>query len=87
MINNRSRFFVILTLLNSNKGFLSKIIAFIRGNFFIPDARKGWNSFAIRTGEEILKKEKIHSVITTGPPHSTHLIGLKLREKFKCVYV
>ena len=67
----------------SNKGFLSKIIAFIRGNFFIPDARKGWNSFAIRTGEEILKKEKIHSVITTGPPHSTHLIGLKLREKFK----
>ena len=67
----------------SNKGFLSKIIAFIRGNFFIPDARKGWNSFAIRAGEEILKKEKIHSVITTGPPHSTHLIGLQLREKFK----
>ncbi|MEE3035136.1 MAG: glycosyltransferase [Bacteroidota bacterium] len=67
----------------SNKGFLSKVVAFIRGNFFIPDARKGWNSFAIRVGEKILSKEKIHSVITTGPPHSTHLIGLKLKEKFK----
>ena len=66
-----------------NKGFLSKVIAFIRGNFYIPDARKGWNSYAIRVGEEILKKEKIPTVITSGPPHSSHLIGLHLREKFK----
>ena len=61
---------------------MSKIIAFIRGNFH-PYARKGWNSYAIRVGEEILKKEKIPTVITSGPPHSSHLIGLHLREKFK----
>lgn len=67
----------------SNKGFLSKLFAFIRGNFFVPDARKGWNSFALKIGEEILTKEQIHSVITTGPPHSSHLIGLRLKRKFK----
>jgi glycosyltransferase involved in cell wall biosynthesis len=56
--------------------------AFIRGNFFIPDARKGWNYYAKRAAEKILQSEGIKKVITTGPPHSTHLVGSFLKTNY-----
>jgi glycosyltransferase involved in cell wall biosynthesis len=59
-----------------------KLAKFIRGNFFLPDARKGWNKFAFAKAEELLKIHDFKAVITTGPPHSTHLIGQKLQAKF-----
>ena len=64
------------------QGWMSKMAAFIRGNFFIPDARKGWNYYAKRAAEKILKSEGIKKVITTGPPHSTHLVGSFLKTKY-----
>lgn len=66
----------------SKKGFLAKVAAFVRGNFFIPDARKGWNVFAKKEAKKLLQNEGIQKVITTGPPHSTHLIGLELKSAF-----
>jgi UDP-N-acetylglucosamine:LPS N-acetylglucosamine transferase len=38
--------------------------------------------YAVKQAEEILSKEKIDAIITTGPPHSAHLIGLELKKKF-----
>jgi glycosyltransferase involved in cell wall biosynthesis len=69
----------------SNEGspsVFNKISRFIRGNFFIPDPRKGWNRFAYKKAGEILMKNDISVIITTGPPHSTHLIGKKLKQKY-----
>jgi len=60
----------------------AKMMRFIRGNFFIPDPRKGWNKFAIRKASEIIETEGIRNVITTSPPHSTQLIGLKIKRKY-----
>lgn len=62
-------------------GFFQRVSRFIRGNFFIPDARVGWVKYALAKAEEIIKKEGIKTVITTGPPHSTHLVGLHLKKK------
>ena len=59
-----------------------KIARFIRGNFFLPDARRGWNKHAYRQAVQIIQKEKIDAVITTGPPMSTHLVGQKLKKRF-----
>jgi glycosyltransferase involved in cell wall biosynthesis len=53
----------------------------IRGNFYIPDARKGWKPFAIREALHQIKQESVDAVITTGPPHSTHLIGKELKDR------
>ena len=64
------------------KSLLGKIAAYIRGNYFIPDARKGWVPFAVRAAHKVLKKESISHLITTGPPHSTHLVGLQLKAQF-----
>lgn len=60
---------------------LQKTLLFIRGNFFIPDARKFWVDPSVGFLNDYLSKEKIDTLITTGPPHSLHLIGLKLKEK------
>lgn len=65
-----------------NKSFFQKISEYIRANYFIPDARKGWVPYALKQAEEVLKTEKIEAIITTGPPHSTHLIGLQLKKKY-----
>lgn len=55
----------------------------IRSNLFIPDPRRGWNSFAYDKALEIIQREGIRKVITTSPPHSSQLIGLKLKKKLK----
>jgi glycosyltransferase involved in cell wall biosynthesis len=58
-----------------------KVSIWIRLNLVIPDARKIWNKFAYRAARQELLANKYDAVITTGPPHSTHLIGLKLKKK------
>jgi glycosyltransferase involved in cell wall biosynthesis len=64
---------------NTLKG---KLLRFIRGNFFLPDPRKGWNKYAIRKASDIIEKTGIKHIITTSPPHSTQLIGLKIKKKY-----
>jgi glycosyltransferase involved in cell wall biosynthesis len=59
-----------------------KLAEYIRANYFIPDARVGWVPFAFKEARQILKTRNIVAVITTGPPHSTHLTGLRLKEEF-----
>ena len=60
---------------------IQKILLFIRGNFFIPDARKHWVKPSVSVLNTILENEGIDTIITTGPPHSMHLIGLYLKQK------
>ncbi|MFH2142151.1 MAG: glycosyltransferase family 4 protein [Bacteroidota bacterium] len=68
-----------------NDSFKSKIIRFIRGNFFIPDPRRGWNRYAYKKSCEIIEKYNIKKIITTSPPHSTQLLGLKLKKKYSSI--
>lgn len=65
-----------------NKSIFDKLTSFIRVNFIIPDARVGWNKFAFNKAKEIIIKNNINYLITTGPPHSSHLVGLKIKKKF-----
>ncbi len=71
----------------SKPGFFKKIARYVRGNYFIPDARRGWNKFAFKAACDLIEREGIKKIITTGPPHSTHLIGLKLKEKYNIKWV
>ena len=61
---------------------LENFSIWIRGNFFIPDARKFWIRPSIRFLKKYLKDHRIDVLISTGPPHSTHLIALPLAQKF-----
>jgi glycosyltransferase involved in cell wall biosynthesis len=64
------------------KGIKSALSRFIRGNFFIPDPRKGWNRYAFGKACELIRSQNISHIITTSPPHSTQLIGLRLKRRF-----
>ena len=66
--------------LNPDPSFLEKQLQYIRANYFIPDARKFWVKPSVKYLSEYLKNNKIDIVITTGPPHSLHLIGLELQK-------
>ena len=70
-----------------NPGCLQKMARFIRGNFFLPDARRGWIKYAFAEACRLIEKDKIDAVITTGPPHSTHLTGLKLKKKYNIRWI
>ena len=63
------------------QGFLEKILLWVRGNLFIPDARVAWVKPSLDFLGSYLQEHKIGTVITTGPPHSVHLIGLGLKDK------
>ena len=59
---------------------LERLLRWVRGNLFVPDARKFWVAPSVKYLRSLLSEEGINTVITTGPPHSMHLIGLALKE-------
>ncbi len=64
-----------------DRSWTEKLLLWIRGNLFIPDARRNWVAVARRELPAILENEGIRTVITTGPPHSVHLIGLEAKKR------
>ncbi|PRX50648.1 glycosyltransferase [Salegentibacter salegens] len=70
-----------------NQSLLQKSLLFIRGNLFIPDARKFWIKPSVKFLKTYLEEEGIKKIITTGPPHSLHLIGLKLKKELDLKWI
>lgn len=66
------------------QSFLDKFLLYVRGNFFIPDARIAWVKPSVSVLENYIKEHPVDLIITTGPPHSLHLIGLELKNKLNC---
>ena len=66
---------------------LQKMLLYVRGNAFIPDARILWVKPSIKFLENYIAENKIDTIITTGPPHSLHLIGLGLKEKLEVKWI
>jgi hypothetical protein len=66
---------------------LQKMMLFIRGNLFIPDARVLWVKPSVKFLKDYLQKNNIDTIITTGPPHSLHLIGLELQKKLPVKWI
>ncbi len=62
-------------------GLAEKIAVWIRGNFFIPDARKYWVKPSVEFLSNYLRSNPVDAVVSTGPPHSMHLIALALKQK------
>ena len=63
-----------------NKSFIQKAAMWIRGNFFRPDPRCLWINPSVKYLKEYLKVHPVDLIVSTGPPQSMHLIGMKLAE-------
>lgn len=66
---------------NKRNSLPESISVWIRGNLFIPDARAFWIRPSIRFLSDYLTKHPVDAMVSTGPPHSMHLIALSLAEK------
>ena len=65
-------------------GAMARLALWVRANVFLPDARVGWVPFALRAGKRVVREalrrvEPFAAVVTSGPPHSVHLVGRRLQ--------
>lgn len=65
-----------------NQSWKSRLSIWVRGNFFIPDARVFWVKPSVKYLKKYLSEQRFDALVTTGPPHSMHLIGLELKKEF-----
>lgn len=63
------------------RSFFHKLSVWVRGNFFVPDARCLWINPVVKELTAYLKKHPVDAIITTGPPHSVNRIGYLLKKK------
>ncbi|MDX8338077.1 glycosyltransferase [Draconibacterium sp. IB214405] len=64
------------------QSFAEKASLWLRGNLLIPDPRVFWVRPSAKRLAKICKEIEPDAIVTTGPPHSVHLIGLKLKKQF-----
>jgi len=72
---------------NEKPKFTEDLAVWIRGNFFIPDARKFWIRPSIKFLKKYLKDNPVNAIVSTGPPHSMHMIALGLKKSLNIPWV
>jgi hypothetical protein len=71
----------------SKKSKVQDAALWVRGNFFIPDARKFWIKPSIKYLSKYIEDNDIDCIISSGPPHTMHMIGLALKKKFNIPWI
>ena len=66
---------------SGKKSFKQRLSLWIRGNLFVPDPRVGWVKPSVRFLKKFLAEHPVDVIVTTGPPHSMHLIGQRLHKE------
>ena len=64
------------------RGVLEKLAIWLRANVLVPDPRVFWVRPSVKFLSKLVQSGQFQAVITTGPPHSLHLIGLQLKQRF-----
>ena len=67
-------------VISNKKSLKNKVLNWVRGNVFIPDPKIYWLKPSVKVLLKKIKEEGIEHIVTTGPPHSMHLIGLGLKK-------
>jgi len=68
-------------------GPLHKLINFLRGNLFVPDPKIFWKRPSVNFLSKYILENKVDALITSGTPHSLHLIGLALKKKLNVPWI
>ena len=68
-------------------GVMERLSRWVRGNFFIPDARKFWIKPSVNYLKQCLQENPVDLIISTGPPHSMHMIALGLQRYVKTKWI
>ena len=68
------------TMADKQKNCFNQLACWIRGNMFIPDAKIFWIKPATKKIIKIIQAQSVDVMVTTGPPHSLHLIGWRIKK-------
>ncbi len=66
---------------------IDKTSNFIRSNFFIPDARRFWIKPSSRYLRKYLDENHVDLMVSSGPPHSMHMIALLLKKTLNIPWI
>lgn len=66
---------------------LQRFLLWVRGNLFIPDARVFWIKPSVKYLKKYIQENQIDTIVTSGPPHSLHLIGLQLKKELNVTWL
>lgn len=72
---------------NKKQSVVEKMMLYVRGNFFIPDARIGWVIPSTKFLKNYISENPVDAIITSGPPHSLHLIGMNLKAQLDVKWI
>lgn len=78
---NNQENFGILPSKSDSKGLMADFVRWVRGNVFIPDPKVYWVKPSVKYLVNYLERNPVDLIVTTGPPHSMHLIGLGIKEQ------
>ena len=70
---------------NKKQGWKDKLSIWIRGNFLIPDPRRFWIKPSVKYLTDYLQQNPVDAIITTGPPHSMHMIGMGVKRNIPSI--
>ena len=73
--------------LGGKRGIVKRFMLWVRANFFIPDARVYWAKAATQAFLKQHKQNPFDVIITSGPPHSLHLIGLQAKQQSGILWI
>jgi len=59
----------------------------LRGNVFVPDARVTWVKPSVRFLKNYLSKQPVDAIISSGPPHSMHLIAMQIKRSMQIPWI
>lgn len=66
---------------NEKESSFQKMAVWVRGNLLIPDPRKFWIKPSVKFLKDYVKENEIDTIISSGPPHSMHLIARELKRR------
>ncbi len=67
---------------DGKRKFINNLSIWIRGNFFIPDARALWIRPSVNYLSKYLLVNPVDAILTDGPPHTNTVIACRLSKKF-----
>jgi len=72
---------------HDHKSLAEKISVFLRLNLFLPDAKVGWIPYAVKEGLKLIREQKIDAIISSGPPHTCHIIARNIKRKIEVKWI
>lgn len=72
---------------SKNSNIINLVSPFFEEIYGYPDIAKAWYKNAVKEGTELLEKEDFNAILSSSPPHTSHLIARELKKRFQIPWI